>query len=289
MTTTLAESLARFASRIAQAAGGTVEWREAGDAVEVTHVLLHGIGSGSGSWLRQLQAAEGRSDVRVVAWNAPGYGQSAHLPAALPTAADYAERAWAWLDALNVSKPFALIGHSLGAMMAASATASQPARIARLVLMSPARGYGNAPAEERDKKLGDRLNTLAALGPQGIAEKRGGAMLSADAPAELVAYVKNIMAGIDAAGYTQAARMLSTGDLAADIARLRAARPDLRIDVASGSADTITPPAGCQAVAHEAGVAWQNLGNAGHAVALEAADAVNALLALSQQPVKEMA
>ncbi len=298
MTTTFAESLARFPARTAPVEGGVVEWRESGGAAEVTHVLLHGIGSGSGSWLRQLMAAEGQANVRVIAWNAPGYGGSTHLAAPSPTAADYALRMWAWLDALGVARvdepltplkeltpirPVTLAGHSLGALMATSGTASQPTRIARLALLSPARGYGNAAAEERDKKLGDRLATLDALGAQGIADKRGSAMLSAEAQPELVAYVKSIMASVDPAGYTQAARMLSTGVLGQDIARLRSAAPTLQIAVASGSADTITPPAGCQAVAAEAGVAWQDLGMAGHACALEAAARVNALLSLPEQ------
>ena len=278
MTATLADHLSRFAPQSVQSADGArVQYRSAGQGAAVTHVLLHGIGSGAGSWLRQLQAAEGSDTQRVLAWDAPGYGASTHLAAQAPAAADYAARVWAWLDALDVRGPVTLVGHSLGALMAASAAASQPARVARLVLLSPARGYGNASAEDREKKLNDRLATLAQLGPQGIADKRGGAMLSPAAPAELMAYVRSIMAAIDPAGYTQAARMLAGGELAADLAGLPAELPRA---VASGNADTITPPAGCQAAAREAGVPWQDLGIAGHACALEAAHAVCALLSL---------
>ena len=49
--------------------------------------------------------------------------------------------------------------------------------------------------------------------------------------------------------------------------------------VASGSADTITPPAACEAVARTAGCPYIPLGPAGHVCALEAAEAVNRLLA----------
>ncbi|RZL88575.1 MAG: hypothetical protein EOP73_30560 [Variovorax sp.] len=110
-------------------------------------------------------------------------------------------------------------------------------------------------------------------------------MLSPAAPADLVAYLRSIMAAIDPAGYTQAARMLAGAELGADIARLPASLPRA---VASGSADTITPPAGCQAVAREAGVPWQDLGPVGHACAVEAAVAVCELLSLpSSLPAKE--
>ncbi|MBN9412236.1 MAG: alpha/beta hydrolase [Burkholderiales bacterium] len=282
MTPATAETLAKFAPQTTSLGDGArVQHRMAGRAPRVTHVLLHGIGSASGSWLRQLEAADGRDDVRVLAWDAPGYGASTHLAPASPVAADYAERLWDWLDALGLDEPFVLAGHSLGALTAAAATLARPGRVAGVVLLSPARGYGDAPAAEREKKLGDRLATLQSLGPQGIADKRGSAMLSGEAPAALVAYVKNIMAAIDPAGYTQAARMLSTGQLGADIARVRAHQPALPFTVASGSADTITPPAGCQAVAREAGVPWQDLGEVGHACALEAAAQVTRLLGLA--------
>ncbi len=49
-----------------------VAHREAGDATAPTHVLLHGIGSASGSWAFQLAAAHGRPDLRVLAGDAPG-------------------------------------------------------------------------------------------------------------------------------------------------------------------------------------------------------------------------
>jgi pimeloyl-ACP methyl ester carboxylesterase len=281
-TLSLDASLSQFVPQRALTRGGAVSYRAAGGAPKVTHVLLHGIGSGSGSWLRQLEAASRNPQVRVLAWDAPGYGDSDALAPASPEAGDYAARLWAWLDALDVGAPITLVGHSLGALMAARATVQAPQRVARLVLLAPARGYATATPEERSKRLNDRLNTLAELGPQGIADKRGGAMLSAHAPAELVAYVRGIMAGIRPAGYTQAVHLLVGGHLAADIARVRAAHPAqaFELAVASGHEDTITPPAGCRSVADEAGVPWNDLGAVGHACPLEAAARVNTLLGL---------
>ena len=233
-------------------------------------VLLHGIGSASASWLRQLDNLSSQST--VLAWNAPGYSESAPLPMDSPAAADYATRMWAWLDALGIGK-ITLAGHSLGALMAGAATRIAPQRVERLFLFSPAGGYGNAEASVRATKLQERLTNLDTLGPRGMAEKRGAAMLSSTASADEIAFIKSVMAEIDPAGYTQAVRMLMHGDLAADLALV-----NCPVIVASGSADTITPPAACQAVAAAACTPWIDLGPVGHACPLEAAATINRLL-----------
>lgn len=261
---------------------GAIQYRSAGAAPHVTHVLLHGIGSGSASWVCQLEAARGRDDLRVLAWDAPGYGRSAPVAPASPVASDYAARVWAWLDALGVTQPVALVGHSLGCLMAAAAAVQQPSRVRRLVLLSPARGYGDAPADERAQKLDSRLATLNRLGPQGMAEARAAAMLSPQAAPEWVAAVRETMAQVIPAGYTQATHLLCNGTLGRDVAVLHCP-----IDVASGEADTITAPASCSWVAQQAGVAWNNLGPVGHACPLEAAVAVNRLLGLNDRPAVE--
>lgn len=254
---------------------GPIQFRSAGTAPQVTHVLLHGIGSGSASWAFQLGAAVGRSDVRVLAWDAPGYGRSAHLPMPQPIAQDYAERLWAWLDALYVSQPLVLVGHSLGALMAASAARLQPGRVNQLVLLAPARGYGDASAQERDRVVQGRLANLQQLGPEGLAQARASAMLSPGAAPALQDAVRQTMAQIDPAGYAQAVQMLGQGRLAQDLKNWPG--PLL---IASGEADTVTPPAACDALARDVAHARISLGPVGHACPLEAAAAVNPLLGL---------
>jgi pimeloyl-ACP methyl ester carboxylesterase len=240
-------------------------------------VLLHGIGSASGSWLRQLQALGGSH--RVLAWDAPGYGGSDPLPAPEPTAEDYGRRVWQWLDALELGEPVTLVGHSLGSLMAAAAASQQPSRVQRLVLLAPARGYGRAEAAERDQKRRDRLKNLETLGPAGMADKRSAAMLSPQAPPELVAFVRSIMAQVRPDGYAQATHMLANGDLAGLLARVTC--PTL---VASGTADTITPAQGCRSLAEQAGLEYVSLGNVGHACPLEAASAVCELITRETHP-----
>ena len=279
----LTGQLAQYASTGAATPHGVVHFRRAaspGRAGAVTHVLLHGIGSASASWLAQLQQArQTRAPAsHVLAWDAPGYGDSEGLPMDAPVAADYATRLWSWLDALGAQTdaPFTLAGHSLGALIAAAALRQRPARIGRLVLLAPAQGHARADAALREHKLSERLSSLAQLGPAGLARKRAAAMLSPQAGPELVAFVEQVMAGIRPRGYAQAARMLAGADLAADLAA-----PGCPAVVASGSADTITPMAACRALAQQVGASYVSLGAVGHSCALEAADRVNALLGIA--------
>jgi len=257
---------------------GAIGYRQAGMLASTRRVLLHGIGSGSASWSAQLAAVR-PDQPGLLAWEAPGYGDSDGLSlpdSAVPTATHYAERLWAWLDALGLTQPLTLVGHSLGALMAARAALLQPQRVAAMVLLAPAQGHARLEPAQRERLLADRLAALATLGPAGMAQQRSAAMLTPDAPAELFTVVQTVMAQIQPQGYTHAAHMLAGGDLLADLAQLRCP-----VQVASGSADRITPPAGCQQVAVAAGVAWTDLGPVGHACPLQAGTAVNALLDLS--------
>jgi len=267
----LSEQIKSFPLQLASTALGPIAYRSAGAPGQPVWVLLHGIGSASGSWLAQLQAAQGLG-VNMLAWDAPGYGQSAPVGPAQPMASDYATRLWAWLDALGCAQVY-LVGHSLGCLMASAATRARPERVKHLWLLAPAAGYGLADPQVRQSKLQDRLDKLQNLGPAGMAAQRASAMLSAAASAEQVAWVEHTMAQVIPAGYTQASHMLARDDLASYLQGL-----NLPIDVACGQADRITPAQGCAQLAARLGVPFHLLGDVGHACPLEAAQAVNELL-----------
>ena len=250
---------------------GQVAYRSAGTEGQPLWVLLHGIGSASGSWLAQLQAAQGLG-VRILAWDAPGYGQSTPVQPDQPKASDYASRLWAWLDALG-SGPVHLVGHSLGCLMASAAAQAQPERVKHLWLLAPAAGYGLADPQVRERKLHERLDKLQSLGPAGMAAQRASAMLSPAASAEQLAWVEHTMAQVIPAGYTQASQMLAGDDLATYLRGL-----SCQVDVACGQADRITPAQGCAELAAGLGLPFHLLGEVGHACPLEAAERVNDLL-----------
>lgn len=263
------DTIARYPVQRCAVAYGSVGYRESGRGLPL--VLLHGIGSGAGSWVCQLQALSAR--FRVLAWDAPGYGESTPLASDSPAASDYAAVLAQWLDALRIDQ-CALVGHSLGAIVAAACAADHPRRVARLVLLSPARGYGGASAEERERRLAERLAMLDTLGIDGIAAQRSRAMASPAASPEIVAWVAWNTRRISPSGYRQAARMLAFDDITR-----YASRFSPPVQVASGALDRITPPEGCQAIAQAfARGRYEAIAGAGHAVYLEAHEAVDRLL-----------
>ncbi len=79
---TLVEKLQHFPVQMLEISGATQAYRESGSGEQVL-VLLHGISSGSGSWVQQLETLG--HHFRVIAWDAPGYGLSDPLNTAEPT------------------------------------------------------------------------------------------------------------------------------------------------------------------------------------------------------------
>ena len=104
-------------------------------------VLLHGIGSNAASWLSFVHALDARFP--CFAWDLPGYGESSPLAEAWPSAEDYAVALERFLDRLGLAN-IVVVGHSLGALIAARFAATRAARTQALVLVSPAAGYGAA-------------------------------------------------------------------------------------------------------------------------------------------------
>jgi pimeloyl-ACP methyl ester carboxylesterase len=219
-------------------------------------VLLHGIGSGAASWVQLLETLCTKR--AVYAWDAPGYGLSTESAQFSPNAHDYAQALIAWLDALNLQRVI-LAGHSLGAIMAGSAAVAAPNRIAAMLLLSPAAGYGNAPIEVRNEKRDSRLALLNQLGPAGLAEKRSASMLSSHASADAFEWVRWNMARIRPTGYAKATLLLANTDLVGLIKDFHGS-----INVSVGADDVITPPSACQLIAQAAKTDLKIIPRAGH-------------------------
>ena len=280
---TAADSHARLEARVARFPARQIElasqrvlsYREAcetSDALPL--VLLHGIGSGAASWVQQLEALG--ASRRVLAWDAPGYGESTPVAAASPAATDYVNVLYEWLEKLGIER-CVLVGHSLGAIIAGSFAAMHPQRVAGLLLLSPAGGYGAASAEVRETKRDQRLAMLNELGPQGLAEKRSANMLSAHASDEARAWVRWNMSRVIPHGYARATHLLANADLASDLARLKG-RYNGRLHIAVGADDTITTPAACERLALAADTQLQVVPRAGHAGYIEASAAYTAII-----------
>jgi pimeloyl-ACP methyl ester carboxylesterase len=253
-------------------AHGAVAWRDAGTGPAL--VLLHGIGSGAGSWRGQFEALASRH--RVLAWDAPGYGDSDPLPQARPMALDYARVLGQCLAQLGVT-PTVVVGHSLGAIVAAAFAAhvDRAAPPAAIVLASPARGYGSADEATRAGKLAERRDMIERLGVQGMAQSRSAVLCAPGTSEAVLAIVRESMGQVTPGGYVQAAAMLAYDDLGA---HLRAAScPPAR--VLCGELDRVTPPDACRAVARDAGAPFALLHGVGHACYVEDATQFNEALA----------
>jgi len=249
----------RFPLQTVEAHGHRFSYRDNGSGPAI--VLLHGIGSGSGSWLSQLDGLS--SDYRVIAWDAPGYGATTPVENPSPVAAEYADSLESLLAALNV-KPAVLIGHSFGALTAAS-YASTHRELPMLILADPANGYGAVDEETRASKRDPRINAMQELGPIGLATKRSSALLSPNASDEARDLVRWNMSKLNPAGYMQAAHVLANSHLIGDAAAYNG--PVL---VMCGSKDTVTPEAVCRPVADAyPNAKYQTLSGVGHASYVE--------------------
>lgn len=259
----IAERIAVFPSRKISVQGKTISYREAGAGPAL--LLLHGIGSGSASWLFQLEDLS--RQYRVVAWDAPGYGASDAFSIASPRPDDYARALSVLLTVLKI-RDFVLVAHSLGCLIAGAYARMFPA-LPAMGLISPAGGYGGDLG-----RIKDRLEQLEELGPEGLAEKRAAAMLSPNASAESLELARWNYRRIRPEGYRQAAHCLAAGKLADDAPFFRN-----RVLVLCGTEDTITPQALCRAIAKAfPNSEYRPLPGLGHASHVENPVLLNALV-----------
>jgi len=259
----LDERIAKFPRRQSKA----ISYRETGAGQAL--VLLHGIGSSSAGWLCQLESLAG---YRLIAWDAPGYGESDFLPGATPRPADYAQALHELIDRLLL-KDVVLVGNSLGCLMAGAYAAAHAERVRSMVLLGPAGGYDGLP--DKDQKLRGRLDELDRIGPDGLAEQRSPTLIAKSSPAFALELVRWSQRRIHPQGYRQALQCLAQGRLAEEARRF-----GKKVLVACGSEDVITPEAGCKAIAAAFPRAeYRTLAGVGHAPQIEAAELVNELIA----------
>ncbi|MCG6656775.1 alpha/beta hydrolase [Halomonas campisalis] len=230
-----------------------------------TLVLLHGISSSAGSWAKLAERLPG---YRLLAWDAPGYGDSQPLANEAPTAADYAERLEAWLAALGVER-CVLVGHSLGAMMAGAYLAAHPGRLAGVVLADPAQGYGDADEAKRDEVYRSRWTQLETQGHAAYARARAPRLLREGADPADIARVEAEMQKLHVAGFAQAGWMLAN-DL---LSRYLPVAPALPTLVVCGDEDRITPPEDARGLASRLGLPYRDIPRAGHASYIDAPEA----------------
>jgi pimeloyl-ACP methyl ester carboxylesterase len=244
----------------------TLHYERAGSGPAL--LLLHGIGSNSRSFRHQLADLSDGFD--VIAWDAPGYGQSSD-PAETFTLEALADCAVALLDDLGIERAHVL-GVSMGGVIAQLVSLLHPERVRSLILVDTNTGGGALPEPLRGDRVRQRLEALERLGPRGMAEQRAPHLLSAAAPADLIAEVAAIMAEVRPAGYCTAAVALGNTDLSSRLSAI--AVPTL---VIHGQEDTVVPlQTGRELAASIPGARMVVLPDAGHVSNQEQPKAFNA-------------
>lgn len=242
----------------------------AGTGVPV--LLLHGIGGGrriwggSGSGTVQALAEAG---VEAFALDLPGYGDS--TGATVGSVATMAAQIERWHDALGLPA-LAIVGHSMGGMLAQELAATAPQRVAALVLACTSPAFGPPGGDWQARFVAERLMPLdAGLGMAGVAAQLVPGMVSPQAVPGAAEVARAIMAAVPEATYRAALAGIVAFDRRADVPRI--AVPALCL---AGEHDRTAPPAVLERMAARIpGAEFAVLAGAGHIANVEQPQAFN--------------
>jgi pimeloyl-ACP methyl ester carboxylesterase len=244
-------------SRTVKLAGGNLSYCEAGHGASI--LFLHGLNGGARSWSEQFSALSGRH--RVIAWDAPGYGQSEPIE---PSVNAYADAAAQLLAALNAA-PATIVGHSMGGIVAARLAHLRPDLVNRVVLSCTHWGHGLHVGAALPAAYVRRLDELRSKPAAEYGRIRAGTMLPPGASPDVLARVAQIAAEVPLNGLESAMFMMNAADNRALFAGL--AMPVLIIDA---DADPVVTPDRAAALAALIPQAKRvTLRNVGHAPYLE--------------------
>lgn len=213
---------------------GAIEYLEGGMDNKPVIVCLHGIGSNAHSFdLLPPYLAE---TARIIAWNAPGYGQSNELAQNWPLAKNYADELAKFLETLHCVSVH-LLCHSLGCLIGAAFARHYPDKVQSMFLVSPAVGYNEVPSDTPSEVAKSRIDDLEKLGAHDFAQKRGPRLVfEPEKNQSLTNRVVKAMGAINPHGYGQASKMLASGSLIDDVSGLT-----VPTHVIVGAEDIITP------------------------------------------------
>lgn len=160
-------------------------------------ILLHGILSDSRAWNRQL--ADLASDYTVVAWDAPGAGQSSD-PSESFGSDDYADCLSAFMEALELDQAHVL-GLSWGGVLAQELYRRHPERVRSLILADTYAGWkGSLPEAVCEERLEACLRESELPPAEWVPGWLPG-LLTENAPQELRDEVAEVMSDFHPTGY----------------------------------------------------------------------------------------
>ena len=133
---------------------------------DVAVFLLHGVGGRAGAWDLTMPALADEG-FRCIAWDAPGYGNSAMVEPY--TTQSLAHALLALIDSVG-AKRNVILGHSMGGLIAQEAVALRATGIHGLILFSTSAAFGKPGGDWQQQFLASRFAPLdAGLGMAGLA------------------------------------------------------------------------------------------------------------------------
>lgn len=256
------------APRIVEAGPHRLNVLSIGDGDATPVVLIHGFGGDAGTWLFTQDALAKDRPVHVI--DLPAHGGSAPT---VPSGKvdELAQAVVAALDALGIARAH-LVGHSLGGAVALSVAASAPDRVASLGLLAPAGLGAEISSDYIDGFLAaDRRKPM----------KEVLSRLFADPDAMSAEMVENVLRFKRLDGVPEAlgaiARNLATGGRQAIDLRDALTAAQAPVLAVWGEKDDVIPAA--QADDLPANIKVERLADVGHMPMMEAAAAVNRMLA----------
>ncbi len=249
---------------------GRFSYEAAGDPSSVPLVFLHGIGGAARAWRGQLDFFGDR--YRAMAWDMPGYGGSAPLPAvSIATLADALQD---FLREVGASNPI-LVGHSIGGMIVQQLLAKSPGIARAVVLAQTSPAFGKPDGDWQKEFIGARLGpldrgeTMVSLAPTLVRE-----LVGDDPDVGGMQLARDCMAAVPEATYRATMLALLAFDQRSALKNIAA--PTL---VLSGSRDRNAPaPMMAKMASYIPSAEYVELEGAGHLVNLERPGAFNAAL-----------
>lgn len=182
-----------------------------------TVLMLHGIGGGHLSFAPQVETLA-MSGYRAVAWDMPGYGHSA--PIEPYTFKGLAQSCIALIEALNCGE-VALVGHSMGGMVAQEVMARRPELVGKLVLCGTSPSFGKPEGEWQREFIAERTAPLdAGASMAELAETLVPQMVGPEALPEGVRLATHCMGLVPPATYRRALECLVTFDRRANLSSI---------------------------------------------------------------------
>lgn len=235
-----------------------------------TIVCLHGIGGDDQSFLPQSLALS--DQIRVLAWNMPGYQSSDSLEhLTFETLANALKQ---WLESLEIESVH-IVGQSIGGMIAQEFVHRYPEMVRSLVLIATTPAFGGRDESFKDAFLAARLKPLEqGKSMQALAEETVPAITGSLATDEAKQLAVRSMAAVPVETYRNILRCLVTFNRRESLSSIT--QP---VCVIAGNEDNNAPAVTMKKMAEKLSDSeYHELEGAGHLVNLEMGEECNDII-----------